>query len=149
MTELHDEPWALDDYVSLPDCQAIEPLPVDDATYTERRRLRRWPWRSGSDAVTQTGVSKRVALLVTGFRMDRMKPLTNRSDGHRLTVSIVEAAHLLAIGRTLAYEAARRGDLRTIRVGRRVLVPVLAIEELLAQASEVTESSVRRTRSEP
>ena len=81
--------------------------------------------------------------------MDRMKPLTNRSDGHRLTVSIVEAAHLLGIGRTLAYEAARRGDLRTIRVGRRVLVPVLAIEELRAQASEVTESSVRRTRSEP
>ena len=73
----------------------------------------------------------------------------NRSDGHRLTVSIVEATHLLAIGRTLAYEAARRGDLRTIRVGRRVLVPVLAIEELRAQASEVTESSVRRTRSEP
>ena len=70
--------------------------------------------------------------------MDRMKALTNRSDGHRLTVSIVEAAQMLGIGRTLAYEAARRGDLRTIRVGRRVLVPVLAIEELLAQASEVT-----------
>ena len=81
--------------------------------------------------------------------MDRMKALTNRSDGHRLTVSIVEAAQMLGIGRTLAYEAARRGDLRTIRVGRRVLVPVLAIEELRAQASEVTESSVRRTRSEP
>ena len=77
-------------------------------------------------------------MLVTGFRMDRMKALTNRSDGHRLTVSIVEAAQMLGIGRTLAYEAARRGDLRTIRVGRRVLVPVLAIEELLAQASEVT-----------
>ena len=48
-------------------CQAIEPLPVDDATYAERQRLRRWPWRSGSDGETQTGVSKGVAVFVTGF----------------------------------------------------------------------------------
>ena len=70
--------------------------------------------------------------------MDRMRAHTDRIDGDRLTVSVAEAAQILGIGRTLAYEAARKGNLRTIRVGRRVLVPVLAIEELLAQPAEGT-----------
>jgi excisionase family DNA binding protein len=67
--------------------------------------------------------------------MDCMEDLTSRVKPDRVTVSVTEAAHMLGIGRTLAYEAARDGSLRTIRVGRRVLVPMLAIEELLSQAS--------------
>ena len=39
-----------------------------------------------------------------------------------LTVSVPEAARLLGIGKTLAYQAARRGDLPVIRIGRRVVV---------------------------
>jgi excisionase family DNA binding protein len=65
-----------------------------------------------------------------------METLTSGAHGRQLTVSVVEAAQILGIGRTLAYEAVRRGDLRTIRVGRRVLVPLWAIEELLDRPTE-------------
>jgi excisionase family DNA binding protein len=49
----------------------------------------------------------------------------------RVTVSIEEAARLLGLGRSAAYEAARRGELPTRRLGRRLLVPVPALLEWL------------------
>ena len=48
----------------------------------------------------------------------------------RLTVTVDEAAKLLGIGRTLAYEAVRVGDLPTIRIGRRILIPVAELIRL-------------------
>ena len=52
----------------------------------------------------------------------------------RVTVSVEEAARLLGIGRSAAYEAARRGELPTRRLGRRLLVPVPALLEWLGTA---------------
>ena len=49
----------------------------------------------------------------------------------RLTISVEEAALLLGIGRTLAYEAVRSGELPAIRLGKRWLVVMSALEELL------------------
>ncbi|RLC60875.1 MAG: DNA-binding protein [Chloroflexi bacterium] len=49
----------------------------------------------------------------------------------RLTLTIEEAAHLLGIGRGLAYEMARCGKLPIIRFGRRLLVPKAALEKIL------------------
>ena len=49
----------------------------------------------------------------------------------RLTTTIPEAAELLGIGRNTAYEAVRRGEIPTIRIGKRILVPVIALERLL------------------
>jgi excisionase family DNA binding protein len=49
----------------------------------------------------------------------------------RATVSVEEAARLLGLGRSAAYEAARRGELPTRRLGRRLLVPVPALLEWL------------------
>lgn len=49
----------------------------------------------------------------------------------RATISVEESAKLLGIGRTAAYEAARRGELPTRRLGRRLLVPVPALLEWL------------------
>lgn len=49
----------------------------------------------------------------------------------RLTYTVEEAARLLGVGRASAYAAARSGDLPAIRVGRRLLVPRLALERLL------------------
>ena len=48
------------------------------------------------------------------------------------TYSIPEVAKVLGIGRTAAYEAARTGEIPTIRIGKRILVPVAALERLLA-----------------
>jgi len=49
----------------------------------------------------------------------------------KLAYSVVEAAGLLGIGRSAAYEAARTGQLPTIRIGKRILVPKSALDQLL------------------
>lgn len=50
---------------------------------------------------------------------------------HKQTYTVQEAAMILGIGRGAAYEAARTGRLPTIRVGRRILVPLPNLEKLL------------------
>ncbi|MDP8929738.1 MAG: helix-turn-helix domain-containing protein [Actinomycetota bacterium] len=52
----------------------------------------------------------------------------------RATLTVAEAAELLGVGRSSAYEAARRGDIPTLRVGRRLVVPVPALLRLLEEA---------------
>ncbi|MDP8970084.1 MAG: helix-turn-helix domain-containing protein [Actinomycetota bacterium] len=47
------------------------------------------------------------------------------------TLSIPQAAEILGVGRDLAYQAARRGRLPTVRVGRRLLVRTDQLLELL------------------
>jgi len=49
----------------------------------------------------------------------------------RLTISVEEAASLLGLGRTATYEAARRGEIPSRKLGRRVIVPVPALLEWL------------------
>lgn len=48
-----------------------------------------------------------------------------------LAVSIPEAAKLLGISKSLAYELAARGELDTIRLGRRIVVPRNVISKML------------------
>jgi len=50
----------------------------------------------------------------------------------RMTVTVEEAATILGVGRNKAYEAARNGEIPTIRIGKRVLVPRAALKRLLA-----------------
>ena len=57
----------------------------------------------------------------------------------RLTLTIEEAARMLGLSRNGAYEAAARGDLPVIRIGRRILVPRIALERLLEQAEPMGE----------
>jgi excisionase family DNA binding protein len=47
------------------------------------------------------------------------------------TLTITEAAKLLGIGRSAAYEAARRGDLPTLSFGRRRVVLSAVLEQML------------------
>ncbi|MCA9107091.1 MAG: helix-turn-helix domain-containing protein [Planctomycetales bacterium] len=49
----------------------------------------------------------------------------------KATISVEQAATVLGLGRTAAYEAARRGELPTRRLGRRVIVPVPALLQWL------------------
>jgi excisionase family DNA binding protein len=53
-------------------------------------------------------------------------------DTGRQTLTIREAARALGIGVNQAYEAARRGEIPTIKIGKRLLVPVVALERKLA-----------------
>lgn len=56
------------------------------------------------------------------------------TSGDRLTLTVEEAAASLGISRASAYEAVRRGDIPAIRIGRRILVPRVALERFLASA---------------
>jgi excisionase family DNA binding protein len=49
----------------------------------------------------------------------------------KMTLSVPEAGEVLGIGRAAAYEAARKGQLPTVRIGRRLLVPIVALKRLL------------------
>ena len=49
----------------------------------------------------------------------------------RKTFTVPEAGRVLGIGRSAAYEAARTGQIPTIRIGKRILVPRAALERLL------------------
>jgi len=51
------------------------------------------------------------------------------------TVSVPEAGRRwFGIGRNASYEAARRGEIPTIRMGRLLRVPVVALQRKLEQA---------------
>ena len=61
------------------------------------------------------------------------------------TVTVTEAARILGISRTTAYEAVRDGSLRSIRVRRRILIPTRtdqrhAVREHVATCQCVTRS---------
>jgi excisionase family DNA binding protein len=47
------------------------------------------------------------------------------------TYSVPEAAERLGIGRSSAYQAARNGQIKTITIGRRLLVPKAWLDEQL------------------
>jgi excisionase family DNA binding protein len=49
----------------------------------------------------------------------------------RKTMTIAEAAELLGVSRNKAYDAAHRGEIPTIKIGKRILVPVAALERML------------------
>jgi excisionase family DNA binding protein len=49
----------------------------------------------------------------------------------RPTVNVEEAAMVLGIGRGQAYRAVNSGELRCVRIGKRVIVPTSALRELL------------------
>jgi excisionase family DNA binding protein len=59
-----------------------------------------------------------------------------------LAVSVPEAARLLGISRGLAYELVARGDLPSVRLGRRLVVPRHALVALVDDASSIRDEHV-------
>lgn len=49
----------------------------------------------------------------------------------RAMVHLPEAAEILTIGRSLAYEAAKAGDIPTLRFGKRLVVPTSWLKRML------------------
>lgn len=53
------------------------------------------------------------------------------------TLSVPEAGRkYFDLGRNSSYEAARKGEIPTIRIGRIIRVPVVALERMLSQAGK-------------
>ncbi len=59
------------------------------------------------------------------------KPPRRARTAPPLTMTVEETADALGIGRTLAYELVTRGELPALRLGRRIVIPRSAIEELV------------------
>jgi excisionase family DNA binding protein len=57
--------------------------------------------------------------------------MARHSISPRRTVTVAEAASILGIGRNSAYEAAKRGEIPTIKIGRLVLIPLDGLDRLL------------------
>lgn len=55
------------------------------------------------------------------------------------TVTVIEAGEILGIGKQTAYSAASHGDIPTLRLGRRLVVPTAKLARLLGadQAADV------------
>ncbi len=58
--------------------------------------------------------------------------------GERLTLSVQEAAKALGIGRNLAYDRIKTGEIPVLKIGKRLLVPRAALEKLLERGRLVT-----------
>ncbi len=61
--------------------------------------------------------------------------VVERTELAQRTMSVTQAAEVLGISRTTAYECVRTGDLPALRLGGRIVVPTQAIDDLLARAS--------------
>lgn len=49
------------------------------------------------------------------------------------TTTVIEAAKRLGIGRNQAYDAVRRGELPSIRIGKRIVIPTAALDRMLRE----------------
>lgn len=62
------------------------------------------------------------------------KTLPNSLDEARDVLTVEEAGHLLRLGKAACYEALRTGRIPSVKIGRRILIPKVVVEELLAEA---------------
>ena len=60
---------------------------------------------------------------------------------NRLVFTVEEAAQLLGISRSFAYEAVHRGEIPSMRIGRRILVPKAALQRFLDSPSANSDQS--------
>mgnify|MGYP001079574890 CR=1 FL=1 len=63
--------------------------------------------------------------------MSRPEPLTVDELRRRPTITVREYAAFVGVSKDTAYEAAARGELRVLHLGRRVLVPTVPVLESL------------------
>jgi excisionase family DNA binding protein len=60
---------------------------------------------------------------------------TTSTQDRRLAMTVEEAATRLGISRPSAYQGVRFGQIPSIRIGRRLLVPVAALDRMLNGAA--------------
>jgi excisionase family DNA binding protein len=62
--------------------------------------------------------------------------MNDLKDPETVTMSVPEAGRLLGLSRNAAYDAARRREIPVLRFGRKLRVPRVALERLLAGESK-------------
>ena len=53
--------------------------------------------------------------------------------GEDQTFTVAELAALLRIGQNQIYQAVRRNEIRSIRIGRRIVIPAAPIRQMLGE----------------
>ena len=67
----------------------------------------------------------------------RQAPLGSSLTSPRIQlIPVEEAARLLGIGRSMTYDLIRSGQLRSVKIGKRRLVPAFAIDEAIERLSQ-------------
>ena len=69
------------------------------------------------------------------------RQVRNPPPRRRLTLTVEEAAQLLGISRASAYEAIRRREIPSLRIGKRILIPRSQLERLIDVDSSTAEES--------
>ena len=54
----------------------------------------------------------------------------------KTTFTVLEVQRLLGLSRNSVYDAIRRREIPSLKIGRRIIVPALAIQQLLENASQ-------------
>ncbi len=57
-----------------------------------------------------------------------------KSESQKYVLTVEEAGQRLGLSRPLAYQAVNNGQIPAIRIGRRILVPVAALDKMLESA---------------
>jgi excisionase family DNA binding protein len=65
------------------------------------------------------------------FNVNRGKPMEEL-----LTYTVDQVAEKLGIGRVKAYEGVKAGEIPSLRIGRRIVVPIAAFNKYLETASQ-------------
>ncbi|AWB90864.1 helix-turn-helix domain-containing protein [Aeromicrobium chenweiae] len=68
---------------------------------------------------------------MTNAADEQDRALTVSELRERPSVTVEEAAEVLSLGRASAYAAVKRGEIPTVRIGRRLIVPTSALLRLL------------------
>ena len=64
------------------------------------------------------------------------------TNSDRLTITVPQAGQIIGISRGCAYEAARRGQIPTIRIGGRLVVPKAKLLRMLGEEADASNSAV-------
>jgi excisionase family DNA binding protein len=64
-------------------------------------------------------------------------------DRERLVYTVPEAGRLLGLGRNAAYDAAKRGDIPSLRIGRRLLVPKIPFHRMIELTARSSDSGTQ------
>jgi excisionase family DNA binding protein len=59
------------------------------------------------------------------------------NETERKVLTVPEAGAQLGLGRNASYDAAKRGDIPTIKLGKLLRVPKLAIEQMLDPSTKI------------
>lgn len=75
--------------------------------------------------------------------------MTTATTDRRITpglVDILEAADYLSLGRTMVYRLMNSGELASVKIGRRRLIPLQSLEDYLQAKTASAHKNARATR---